>query len=316
MKVGWQEIQELLVDPVDHSPLTANASNTELVSARGHRYAVVAGQPILLPAEGLKSGGWRFDPIKAGESDRPKPIRGWARVFKRVKRLLRRSAGRQGAGERLVELLRRDPKEGSLRVLVIGGASIGDGSGSLVHDPDIDVISFDIYPTESTTMVADGHRIPLTDSSVSAVWIQAVLEHVYRPEVVVAEIVRVLESGGLVYAESPFLQPVHEGAYDYMRFSQSGHRLLFSRFDQIAAGPLGGPAAVLNLGVRGLVGGLTRSRTVARIAYAVTQPMVLLDRFVPESWRVDYATGSYFLGRLSDVHPRDFDAAAVYRGAG
>ena len=72
-----------------------------------------------------------------------------------------------------------------------------------------------------------------------------------------------------------------------MRFTQSGHRLLFGRFDRIASGPLGGPAAVFNLGVRGLVGGLTHSRMMARIAYAVTQPMVLLDRFVPESWRVD-----------------------------
>ena len=123
MKVGWQEIQELLVDPVDHSLLTANASNTELVSATGHRYPVVAGQPILLPAEGLESGGWRFDPIKAGEPDRPKPIRGHARAFKRVKRLLRKSARGQGAGDRLVELLHDDPSEGPLRALVIGRTS-------------------------------------------------------------------------------------------------------------------------------------------------------------------------------------------------
>lgn len=199
---------------------------------------------------------------------------------------------------------------------MIGGATVGDGAAPLIDDPEIDVVSFDVYPTDHTTFVADGHRIPLADASVSAVWIQAVLEHVYRPEVVVAEIVRVLEPGGLVYAETPFLQPVHERAYDYMRFDLSGHRLLFARFDEIEAGPLGGPAAVLNLAVRGLVGGLTRSSLLARIAYGLTQPLVLLDRFVPEGWRVDYATGSYFLGRRSDLEPREFDAPAVYRGAG
>ena len=316
MKVEWASIQDVLVDPLDHTPLALNAEATELVSESGHRYSFQNGQPILLPVDALESGGWRFEPIAIVDADRPRPSGRSRKVFKRFKRLLRGGVGRQGAGDQLVRLVTQHAAGRVGRVLVIGGASVGDGSDRLVSAGRLDVLSFDVYPTDATTFVADGHRIPLADSSMSAVWIQAVLEHVYRPEVVVSEIVRVLEPGGFVYAETPFMQPVHEGAYDYLRFSQSGHRLLFGRFDEVASGPLGGPGAVLNLGVRGLVGGLTRSTVMARLAYAATQPLVLLDRFVPEAWRVDYCTGSFFLGRRSEESVRDFDPVGVYHGVG
>ena len=44
------------------------------------------------------------------------------------------------------------------------------------------------------------------------------------------EIDRVLRLGGLVYAETPFMQHVHEGPYDFTRFTESGHRYLFLPF--------------------------------------------------------------------------------------
>jgi SAM-dependent methyltransferase len=316
LKVEWQAIDDLLVDPVDRSPLRVSPDRLEFLSESGRRYSVTDGQPVLLPADGFTSGGWRFDPIMLAGSDRPKPIRRWRRLFKGFQRAVRRGVGGQGAGDQFVDCVGALQASGSLRVLIIGGATVGDGSHGLVASPNIDVISFDVYATSETTFVGDAHRIPLADASVSGVWVQAVLEHVYRPEDVVAEIVRVLQPGGFVYAETPFLQPVHEGAYDYLRVSHSGHRLLFARFDEITSGPLGGPAAMVNLGIRGFVGGLTRSRSAARAAYAVTQPLALLDRFVADAWRVDYCTGTYFLGRLSSEVFRSFDASATYRGLG
>ena len=69
------------------------------------------------------------------------------------------------------------------------------------------------------------------------------LEHVLEPELVVAEIHRVLMPDGLVYAGTPFMQQVHEGPYDFMRFTESGHRWLFRRFERLASGATGGPGA-------------------------------------------------------------------------
>ena len=274
---------------------------------------------MLLPPDGFQDGGWSFPPIEVADPRRPRPSSRLRPAVKAFKRLLRRGVGGQGAGAQLGSLLGEQPAVGSWprRALIVGGATVGDGARVLYDTADVEVIAFDIYPTAATTFVADGHRIPLADGSVDAVWIQAVLEHVYRPADVVSEIVRVLRPGGLLYAETPFLQPVHEGAFDYMRFNLSGHRLLFAAFDEIDSGPLGGPGAVLNLALRGVVGGLSRSRQLARLAYVLTQPLVLLDRLVPMSWRVDFATGNYFLGRLrSPGSVPAFDAVGEYRGAG
>lgn len=314
MRARWEDIQDLLVDPVDRSALTVSRHRDALISESGAEYEVRNGQPVLLPHDGFESDGWIFPPIIAADPDRPKSTSRLRPLVKGFKRLLRRGRGHQGAGDQLLELL--DTSEVPSRLLVVGGGTVGDGSAKVLNDDRVLTISFDIYPSAATTFVGDGHHIPLDDGSVDAVWVQAVLEHVYRPELVVREIARVLRPGGLVYAETPFMQPVHEGAYDYERFSLSGHRLLFGGFEEIAAGPLGGPASVLNLSLRGLAGGLTRSLTVARVIYLLTQPLTLLDRLVPEPWRADFATGNYFLGRRAAPEARPFDASAEYRGAG
>jgi len=297
VRASWNDIAEVLVDPVDRSPLTVADDGANLVSEAGRRYELLQEQPVLLPGTVMESGGWKFDPVVAVDPGRPKPIRRFRSLFGSFKRLLRRGSPSLGAAAKVRDLLPwGDDPSVRPRVLIIGGATVGHGSAPLVEADDLEVISFDVYPTPATTFVADGHAIPLADASVAAVWIQAVLEHVYRPEDVVAEIARVLCPGGIVYAETPFLQPVHEGAYDFVRFSQSGHRMLFSQFDEVAAGSLGGPGALLSLAIRGLVGGVTRSAAMARIAYGLTQPLMLLDRLIPEPWSADFGTGSYFLG--------------------
>ncbi len=126
---------------------------------------------------------------------------------------------------------------------MIGGGTIGDGLDALYAAPELDIVAFDIFPTPCTQFVADAHRIPLRDGAVDAVVVQAVLEHVLDPWRVAAEIHRVLRPDGLVYADTPFLQPVHEGPYDFTRFTESGHRWLFRDFELIESGVVEGPGA-------------------------------------------------------------------------
>lgn len=110
------------------------------------------------------------------------------------------------------------------RILVIGGGARGSGADALYGDNSVELIGTDIYASTNTAIVADGHKLPFIDSSFDGVWIQAVLEHVLDPPVVVGEIYRVLRPGGMVYADTPFMQQVHEGAYDFTRYTLSGHR--------------------------------------------------------------------------------------------
>ena len=149
---------------------------------------------------------------------------------------------------KFIELL----KEGSERpvVLVIGGGTIGLGADKLYSDNSIELVGIDVYASPHTALVADAHKLPFEDGVFDGVWVQAVLEHVLEPATIAAEIHRVLRRGGLVYAETPFMQQVHERAYDFSRFTQSGHRWLFKRFSEISAGPIGGAGVALVWSIR------------------------------------------------------------------
>lgn len=182
-------------------------------------------------------------------------------------------------------------------VLVVGGGTVGNGIGALYTRPDVDVVGFDVYASPVTHFVADAHQIPLRDASMDAVVCQAVLEHVVDPPAVVAEIARVLRPGGVVYAEVPFLQAVHAGAYDFTRYTASGLRYLFRDFRQIRADVVAGPGTQLLWSLEHLVAGLLRSRTAGRLARLLLCWLRALDRLVPASYAQDSASALSFLGR-------------------
>lgn len=202
-------------------------------------------------------------------------------------------------------------------ILVVGGGQIGLGTDELYEAGDVDVIAFDIYGSPNVQFIADAHDIPMGDDVFDGVVVQAVLEHVLEPQVVVRELTRVLKPGGLAYAETPFMQQVHEGAYDFTRFTESGHRWLFREFDAVASGPVGGPGAQLIWSVASLVRGLIRSRSLARASRLLLFWLRFLDTVIPRAEQIDGAAGTYFLGRRSadgrGIRPRN--AVEYYSGA-
>ena len=200
-------------------------------------------------------------------------------------------------------------------VLVVGGGTIGNGAEALYADPRLRLIAFDVYGSSVTQFIADAHQIPLANASVDAVVIQAVLEHVLDPQRVVEEIHRVLRGGGIVYAETPFLQQVHAGPYDFHRYTSSGHRYLFRSFEEIATGAVAGPGTQVLWSIDHLVRALLRSEFAGKLARSVLFWLRYLDRLVPTAFAMDDATAYYFLGRraVSDVTPREI--VDYYRGA-
>ena len=193
------------------------------------------------------------------------------------------------------------------RVLVIGGGGRGCGTQALYAAGDIHLVGTDVYASPDVALLADGHQLPFADASVHGVWIQAVLEHVVAPETVVAEIHRVLVDGGIVYAETPFLQPVHERAYDFTRFTRSGHRWLFRAFSEDRSGTIGGPAESLLWSIRYLARALFRSEKIGSAFAVAFFWLRYLDRLVDDRYRADAATGVFFLGVKSGdaIVPRD-----------
>jgi SAM-dependent methyltransferase len=233
----------------------------------------------------------------------------WLRTH--VHRLL---GGHNHNARRVAERLTQELKQhgGKPRVLIVGGGTIGAGSSALCMDRDVDVVSLDVYASPHTTFVADGHRLPLVDGSVDAVWIQAVLEHVLDPPAVVAEIHRVLKPDGIVFADTPFMQQVHEGIYDFTRFTLHGHRWLFRRFEVIDAGVTRGAGTGLVWSIRYFIRALTRN---SRLSTILTLPFFWLrytDQLLDNGMSADAASGVFFLGRRSDTSLAPSDMVGFY----
>lgn len=200
-----------------------------------------------------------------------------------------------------------EKRNGPVRLLIIGGGTLGQGMEPLYQHSQFEIYSFDVYASPLVQFVADAHHLPLPDAYFDAVVIQAVLEHVIQPSEVVAEIWRVLRPDGLVYAETPFMQQVHEGAFDFTRFSAIGHRYLFRRFELISSGASGGPGVVFMWAADFLARGIFRSvkaGKIAKLGFFWTQ---YLDKFIPSNYAEDGASGVFFYGRKSQktVTPRD-----------
>lgn len=201
------------------------------------------------------------------------------------------------------------------RVLVVGGGVVGRGIDALYEDPAFEVVGFDIYASDRTQFVADGHQIPLADGAVDAVVIQAVLQCVLEPWVVAAEIHRVVRPGGVVYSEASFLQQVCEGPYDFTRFTESGHRYLFRGFSRVDSGVVAGPATVLLWTLDHLVRGVFRSRTAGMVAKGMFSWLRYLDPLLPTPYAVDSASAVFFLGTKTDVTIGPHDIIDHYLGA-
>ncbi len=184
------------------------------------------------------------------------------------------------------------------RILVIGAGQHGFGSEKMWSDPDVHVFGVDIYDSNTVEIICDAHYLPFEDESFDGVWIQAVIEHVVDPNAVVDEIYRVLASDGIVYSEAPFMQQVHEGRFDFNRFSILGHRYLFKKFDCIDLGGLNGADIALAWSIRYFILSITRSRLLAKIIGIIceflTWPFYL---FVSQSSLFDSASATYFMGK-------------------
>jgi ubiquinone/menaquinone biosynthesis C-methylase UbiE len=176
----------------------------------------------------------------------------------------------------------------------------------------------DVAIGDSTHVAADAHQLPFADKTFDAVIAQAVLEHVLDPVECVSEIHRVLKPNGWIYAETPFMQQVHMGRYDFSRFTELGHRRLFRRFDEVAVGPAVGPGSALAWSLTYFLGSFARTRDQRRLLMALGQTIFFwfkyFDPILTGDSAHDAAAGFFFLGRKGDQVLADRDLILQYRG--
>ena len=205
------------------------------------------------------------------------------------------------------------------RVLVIGGSIVGDGLESLVDDPSIELLETDVALGPRTQLICDAHDLPFQDETFDGVILQAVLEHVVDPARGIAEVHRVLRPGGLVYADTPFMQQVHGREFDFTRFTRLGHRRLFRRFRELDSGISGGPGVALAWSARYfLLSFCSRSWSRAAVSGFSRLAFFWLKYFdyylVRRPAALDAASGFYFLGEKSGQVLSDRELMQSYRG--
>jgi len=211
---------------------------------------------------------------------------------------------------------------GTPLVLVIGGSVLGEGMHILAADATVQLIESDVSFGPRTQLIADSHVLPFADDSLDGIVVQAVLEHVLDPLQCVREIRRVLRPGGLVYAEIPFMQPVHGGRYDFTRYTDLGLRRLFRHFNHIDSGATCGTGMALAWSAQYFLASFARGtaarRVLSAIAAYLTFYLKYFDRWlIDRAGTLDGASGLFFLGAKSgsEIPLDDRILLASYRGA-
>jgi hypothetical protein len=304
-----------LVCPKDRGPLYKREDSLECGSC-GSVFPLVRGVPILINDE--NSVFAVADYVETPGYEGASYARDWDRVG-RGRRLVRKifknfaeapSSLRHLSDMEAIEIVRRECPQP--RILVVGSGGRGHGGA------EDRITAMDVAFGPGVEIIADAHDLPFPDGAFDLVIAIAVLEHVASPPRCVEEFWRVLQPNGYVYAITPFLQPVHMGAYDFTRFTPLGHRRLFRRFDAIEAGPALGVGTVAAWILCSFLESIPAGRYGRNLGRAlgllVTPGLRKLDRWLSGPSYMDAAGGVFFWGRRREEPIPDRLILKEYQG--
>ena len=301
-----------LVCPIDHGALLPHTAGL-VCGECGAAFPIVNGVPVLINesnsvfriADYATSAAYEGASGYGASGDRST---GWRKAYRRFVRRLLEADVLVGAKISAIDHILADNPQA--KILVIG-------SGEKTYAGDVTYTDVAFAP--GITCVCDAHDLPFGDGSFDAVFADSVLEHVCDPQRCVSEFIRVLAPHGFVNAVTPFLQPVHMGAYDFTRFTYLGHRRLFRQFDEIESGMCGGPGYAAIHMMRHIAASLTerpKLRSFLRLcALLVTYPLRHTDRFLSRHEAAyNTACATFFFGRKRASAIPDREIISHFRG--
>ena len=124
----------------------------------------------------------------------------------------------------------------------------------------------------------------------------------------------------MLYSELPFMQQVHEGAYDFTRYTLSGHRRLFNGFLELEAGMVAGPGTALAWAIESLalaiVARRLRAAAKASVRFAFFWLKYIDILIARRPAEIDGASCTYFFGTRQEGLVSDLQIIRNYKGAG
>ena len=304
--------QGLLRCPICHAPLRAEGA--QLLCAQDHAFPVVDGVPVLINEA---NSVFDLSDYVAQKPTTAQPVSAFKQALSRLMPDINENLTSDTNYRRYMRLLMR--QNSTPRVLVIGGRIVGAGMQTALAHHEVEFVETDVAFGPRTALICDGHDLPFADESFDGVIIQAVLGNVLDPYRCVDELHRVLKAGGLIYAETGFMQQVNVARYDFTRWTHLGHRRLFRRFEEIRSGAARGTGMALAwAGQYFFYSFITspRARLAARTLARLTLFWLpMFDRLtIGRPGTLDGASGYYFLGRKSDTVLSDRELLQQYRG--
>ena len=113
------------------------------------------------------------------------------------------------------------------KVLLDLGCGWPEARGSVRSIEYAQYVGVDFLVENRPDVVAGIDRLCLRDESVDAINCLSVLEHVFNPREIIAEMFRVLRPGGCVRAQVPFLMQYHAYPEDYFRYTHVALQRMF-----------------------------------------------------------------------------------------
>jgi uncharacterized protein YbaR (Trm112 family)/SAM-dependent methyltransferase len=309
--------RQLLCCPACHSNLIQTEKQFECMSSDcGAQFPIVDGIPVLINE---KSSVFSINDFTAHRQTFFSSQTKLKKIIQRLIPNISKNIKGQANYSQMSQILLAEST--APRVLVIGGSILGEGMEYFINNSAIDLVESDVSFGPRTMLISDAHDLPFQDGSFDGVIIQAVLEHVVDPYRCCEEIHRVLNDRGVVYAETPFMQQVHNMPYDFTRFTHLGHRRLFRKFEEIESGAVCGSGMALAWSYQSFLLSFTTSKPLRSLLVGLVRLTAFYFKYfdyltIDKPGTLDAAAGYYFIGRKSDQILADRDLIKLYKGAG
>lgn len=305
-------MQQNLRSPISNAPLIIERDRLKSVDNESDKFPIINGCPILINE---KNSLFKISDFLSGKDTTVTLKR--SKLKRLAENIMPTSSINLKAERNYEKIIKMLPSGG--KILVLGGSYKGEGMEDFYANKSFDLVSTDVSFGPDADLICDAHDIPFNDSTFDCVIIQAVLEHVIDPARCVHEIHRVLKDNGLVYAETPFMQQVHMGRFDFTRFTHLGHRRLFRSFYEIDSGPVGGPGMALAWSyiyfLRSFAWSSKSSKILVFLGKCTSFFWKYFDYFlIDKPGSYDAAAGYFFMGKKSNDSITDHELIRDFKG--